>query len=84
LWVLAISGVLSNLDNLRKMLVDAAGFATGNVVGVMVEERKAVGYAELQAASPARGNAIAGAVRSLGHAEIEFPAHGKDGTEAMI
>jgi uncharacterized protein YebE (UPF0316 family) len=84
LWVLAISGVLSNLDNLWNMLAYAAGFATGNVVGMMVEERMAVGYVELQAMSPARGSAIVEGIRSLGHAATEFSARDKDGAVAMI
>jgi uncharacterized protein YebE (UPF0316 family) len=84
LWVLVISQVLSNLGNLWNMLAYAAGFATGNVVGMMVEQKMAIGHVELQVVSVARGPAIVENVRELGYAATEFPAQGMDGTVTMI
>jgi uncharacterized protein YebE (UPF0316 family) len=84
LWVVVISGVLANLDNLWNMLAYAAGFATGNVVGMMVEERMALGYVELRVVSTTHDNAVAQAIRNLGHAATEYPARGKDGTVEII
>jgi uncharacterized protein YebE (UPF0316 family) len=37
IFVIAISSVLSNLDNPLNILGYAAGFATGNVVGMLIE-----------------------------------------------
>ena len=84
LWVVIISQVLSNLSNPWNMLAYAAGFATGNVVGMMVESRMALGHVELRAVSTARGKAVAEAVRGLGHAVTEYPARGRDGTVEII
>lgn len=84
LWVLVISQVLANLNNLWNMLAYAAGFATGNVVGMMIEGRLALGHVELRAVSSARGKAIAEAIRGLGHAATEYPARGRDGTVEII
>ena len=36
IWVIAITSVLSNLDNLLNVIAYAGGFATGNVVGMVV------------------------------------------------
>jgi uncharacterized protein YebE (UPF0316 family) len=84
LWVLVISQVLSNLDNLWNMLAYAGGFATGNIVGMVVEQRMALGHVQLLAVSVGRGGAILEAIRELGHAATEIPARGKDGTVSLI
>lgn len=84
LWVLVISQVLANLNNLWNMLAYAAGFATGNVVGMMVEGRLALGHVEVRAVSTARGKAVAEAIRTMGHAATEYAARGKDGTVEII
>ncbi|MFQ5923512.1 MAG: DUF5698 domain-containing protein, partial [Anaerolineales bacterium] len=55
LWVIAVASVLSHLDNVLNVLAYAAGFATGNVVGMRIEERLAIGHSHLRVISPQRG-----------------------------
>lgn len=84
LWVIAIGGVFSDLGNLLNMAGYAAGFATGNVVGMAIEERLALGHAHMRIISPKRGSAIADAIRRAGYAATELPGRGKDGTVSVI
>lgn len=84
IFVLAISTVLSNLDNPLNMVGYAAGFATGNVVGMWIEERLAIGHLHLRIISSRRGAAIAEALRAEGYAVTEIPARGKDGTVSLL
>jgi uncharacterized protein YebE (UPF0316 family) len=84
LWVVAITSVLANLGNLWNVAAYAAGYATGTVVGMMLEERLAIGYSHIQIMSSRRGSAIVDALRLDGHAATEFPARGKDGTVSVI
>ncbi len=84
LWVVAITSVLANLDNLWNVVFYAAGFATGNVVGMAIEERLAIGHAHVRIISPRRGSAIAEAIRQAGYAATELSGRGKDGTVAVI
>lgn len=84
LWVIAISTVLGNLDNLWNIVGYAGGFATGNVVGMLIEERLAIGHGHMRIISSRRGTAIAEAVRQAGYAATEFAGRGKDGTVAVI
>jgi uncharacterized protein YebE (UPF0316 family) len=84
LWVVAITSVLSNLDNLWNVVAYAGGFATGNVVGMIIEERLAIGHAHLRIISSRRGNAIVEAIREAGYAATEVAGRGKDGTVAVI
>ena len=84
LWVVAITSVLSNLDNLWNVIGYAGGFATGNVVGMMIEERLAIGYGHLRIISSRRGKAIVETIRDAGYAVTELPGRGKDGTVSVI
>src|SRR5512136_604818 len=58
IFVIAISSVLSHLDNPLNVLGYAAGFATGNVVGLWIEGRLAVGHVQLSIISSRLGTAI--------------------------
>ncbi|MFV1858134.1 MAG: DUF2179 domain-containing protein [Anaerolineales bacterium] len=84
LWVIAVASVLNHLDNLLNVLAYAAGFATGNVVGMRIEERLAIGHSHLRVISRQRGQAVAGAVRSAGYAVTELSGRGKDGTVSIL
>jgi len=84
IFVMAIGSVLSNLDNPLNILGYAAGFATGNVVGMLIEERLAIGHTQLSIVSPRFGAAIAERMRSEGFAITEIPARGKDGMVTLL
>jgi uncharacterized protein YebE (UPF0316 family) len=84
IFVIAITSVLSNLDNPLNIIGYAAGFATGNVVGMTIEERLAVGYTHLRIISSHLGAAITEKLRSSGYAVTEISARGKDGMVTMI
>ena len=83
-FILAIGSVLGNLDNPLNILGYAAGFATGNVVGMIIEEKLAIGYIHLRIVSPGFGQAIAQILREEGYAVTEIPAMGKDGMVTML
>ncbi|MGI5935194.1 MAG: DUF2179 domain-containing protein [Oscillospiraceae bacterium] len=42
-WLLAISQIMQNLNNIVCILAYAAGFATGNFVGILIEDKLAMG-----------------------------------------
>jgi uncharacterized protein YebE (UPF0316 family) len=84
LFVVAIGSVLSNLNNPVTILAYAAGFATGNVVGMLIEERMAIGYLQFTIISSNRGATIAEQLRKSGHAVTEIPARGRNGTVTML
>ncbi len=84
IFVIAITRVLSSLDNPLVVLGYAAGFATGNVVGMLIEERLAVGHIQLSIVSSRRGTALAQALRTSSFAVTEVPAHGKDGMVHLL
>ncbi len=84
IFVLAISSVLRDLDNPVNIIGYAAGFATGNVVGMFIEEKLAIGHIHISIISPGRGSAIAEHLRLQGYAVTEIPARGKDGMVTIL
>src|SRR5512140_3499066 len=84
IYVIAISRVLSNLSNPLTVLGYAAGFATGNVLGMLVEERLAVGHIQLQIVTRRHGVAMAKALREGGYGVTEISARGRDGTVRLL
>jgi uncharacterized protein YebE (UPF0316 family) len=84
IFVLAIGSVLKGVNNPLNVLAYAAGFATGNVVGMQIEEWLAVGHVQLSIVSPRLGAAVAEQLRLAGYATTEIPARGKDGMVTML
>jgi uncharacterized protein YebE (UPF0316 family) len=84
IFVLAIGRVLTQLDNPLNIIGYAAGFATGNVVGMYIEERIAIGHILINIISSRLGTAIADHLRQNGYAVTEVSARGKDGMVSMI
>lgn len=84
LFVIAVAGVLSNLGNPWNLVAYAAGFATGNVVGILLEGRFGLGHSLLQILSPARAGAIAEELRREGFGVTELEANGTAGTVGLL
>jgi len=84
IFVIAITTVLANLDNPLNLVGYAAGFATGNVVGMWIEERLAIGHVQVSVVSPTRGSAVAQALRAAGFAVTEIAARGMQGEVSVL
>lgn len=83
-FVIAITTVIRDLSNPLNIIGYAAGFATGVLVGMTIEERLAIGYLHIRIISSRRGTGIAEKLRSEGYAVTEIPARGKDGMVTML
>src|SRR5512140_695853 len=83
-YVIAITRVLADLSNPLMILGYAAGFATGNIIGMIVEERLAIGHIQLQIVSKKHGAALARALREGGYGVTEISARGMDGTVRLL
>lgn len=43
IWLLAISQIMANMNNIACFIAYAGGFATGNFIGILLEEKLAIG-----------------------------------------
>jgi uncharacterized protein YebE (UPF0316 family) len=84
IFVVAISSVLANLDNPLNVVGYAAGFATGVVIGMIIEDRLAIGHMHFTIISSDRGASIATMLRESGFAVTEIPGRGKNGTVSVL
>jgi uncharacterized protein YebE (UPF0316 family) len=84
IFVIAITSVLQHLDNPLNVIGYAAGFATGNVVGMWIEERLAIGHVKISIVTQHLGAALSEALRDSGFAVTEIPARGRDGKVSML
>lgn len=80
IFVVAIGSVLTELDNILNIIGYATGFATGNLVGMLIEQRLAVGHILVTIISSNRGAFIAEKLRASGYAVTEIPGRGRNGT----
>jgi uncharacterized protein YebE (UPF0316 family) len=80
IFVIAISSVLTSLDNILNVVAYATGFATGNLVGMLIEQRLAIGHILMTIISSNRGAFIAERLRSGGYAVTEIAGRGRNGT----
>lgn len=84
IYVLLLTSVLANLNKPIYIIAYAAGFATGSVVGMWLEERLAVGYKHIQIISPGNGAILASLLRDAGFGVTEIPARGRDGAVSLL
>jgi uncharacterized protein YebE (UPF0316 family) len=84
-WLLVLSAVLPQVMNSPILGVFYAfGFATGNVVGIMVEKRLAMGYTDFRVITTRFAKEITSSLREKGFAVTNFEGEGKDGKVTEI
>ncbi len=77
IFLVAISQVVTNIGNWWNVLGYAAGFAVGTMVGMTIENKLAIGLAEVDIVSQGRGTEIAEALREEGFGATVFLGAGK-------
>ncbi|UCG86169.1 MAG: DUF2179 domain-containing protein [Gemmatimonadota bacterium] len=84
-WVTAVSQVIWRIHDSPLLAVAfAAGFATGNAVGIQLERRLAIGTCVLRIIARESGDAVATTLRDAGLVVTTFDGQGRDGVRKMI
>jgi len=84
IFVVIIGQVLTNLSNPLNIIGYAAGFATGNVLGMTIEKRLAIGFTHFSIISRSHSTEIADALRSEGYGVTEIPARGRESNFMLV
>ncbi|MBI2081264.1 MAG: DUF2179 domain-containing protein [candidate division NC10 bacterium] len=84
IFLTAISRVVTAMDNYWNVLGYCLGFATGTVVGAMIEETLAIGYSLVRVVSSHQGAAIAQALRAEGFGATKVAGEGQEGEVGIV
>ncbi len=83
-FILAVGTALRGPLNVWTVSGYALGFGAGVVVGMLAEERLALGHVMFRVYSHTSGEAIAQTLRAAGYAVTEFVARGRDGNLTVV
>jgi uncharacterized protein YebE (UPF0316 family) len=82
IWITAVGGVIANLDQWYLVIAYAAGYASGNWVGIWLESRAAIGTELVRAISKNSENLLADALRERGYRPVRVS--GSAGTDSPV
>ena len=83
-YVIAIGKVVTNLNNVWNVLAYAGGFAGGTLIGMMLDQRLALGFAEVRFISTENGHNLADALRETGFGATELKGYGRERTVGVV
>lgn len=84
IWILAIREIMYNLSNVLGYVAYAGGFATGNLVGIYLEEKIALGVRVIRIITQQDASALAASLIKKGYGVTNIPAEGSQGEVNVI
>lgn len=84
IWLIAISKIFQNLDNWICYVTYAAGFATGNYIGLLLEEKLAVGIVKIQIITRKKAGKLIKNLAAAGYGITHHEAEGSSETVSII
>jgi uncharacterized protein YebE (UPF0316 family) len=84
LFLIGAVGLIATLSEPLNLLAYAAGFATGNVIGLILEGRVLPSHALLRIYSPARASVVVDSLHREGWGATEVFAKGLGGTVGLV
>ena len=84
IWLLAMTKIMQNIDRWYYFLAYCAGFATGNFIGIILEERIAIGYAAIRVISRVPADELIQQLMDAGYGVTFHTAQGSTGTVDVV
>ena len=84
IWLLAMTKILQNLDRWYYYLAYCGGFATGNFIGIILEEKIAIGYAAIRVISRTPADELIKQLQDAGYGVTFNTAQGSTGTVDVV
>ncbi|HOE05515.1 MAG TPA: DUF2179 domain-containing protein [Bacteroidales bacterium] len=78
IWIIAVSKIMDNLDNWVNFVFYAAGFATGNYIGMLIEEKLAMGTVVVRIITAKSGLQLIDTLREKGFGLTWMNAQGRE------
>lgn len=83
-YIIAIGKVVTNLDNIVNIAAYCCGVAAGTWIGIVLEQRLALGFAEVRLISPDKSDSLAEALRISGFGVTELYGHGRESVVGIV
>lgn len=84
IWLLAISRIFQDLDNWLAYLAYAGGFAMGNYVGMLLEERLAIGHEMIRVITKTEAGELVAELKDSGFGVTSIKAMGVEGEVGVV
>lgn len=84
IWIFAVSRIMENLNNWICYVAYAGGFATGNLVGMILEERLAIGHELIRVITKKEAIELINALKDKGFGITSIKANGINGEVAVL
>ncbi|TGL63526.1 DUF2179 domain-containing protein [Leptospira sarikeiensis] len=84
LWLIVITQIMRNLSNVLCYIAYAGGFATGTFLGMVVEEKLAIGHSLIRIIVPEKGEEIVQNLTQAGYRTTSLEAQGARGPVKVI
>lgn len=84
IWIFAMRYIVQHMDNTINLLFYALGFALGNLLGIALDQKLAIGFVQLNIISRHKIEEIAGELRASKFAATLIPAEGNEGKASIL
>ncbi|MCU0342798.1 MAG: DUF5698 domain-containing protein [Ignavibacterium sp.] len=84
IWAFAIRYIFQNLDQILNLFGYAIGFGLGNILGITIEQKIGLGFAQLNIISRMASEKIIELLRKEKYGVTVLPAHGVTGQLSII
>ena len=84
IWIVVVSQVMQNLHSPLAFIAYAAGFATGNYVGMRIEDKLAIGTLVVRVIVPHDAAPLMAQLSTAGYGVTSVDAHGSTGQVTVI
>jgi uncharacterized protein YebE (UPF0316 family) len=84
IWIVAITRIMQNLNSWVCYVAYAAGFATGNFVGMLVDEKLAIGHELIRVITRVEATKLVNALRESGYGVTTVKASGMQGEVGIV
>lgn len=84
IYIIALGIVIENLEHPLNLFIYALGFAAGNYVGSLIEEKVALGFVNVQVISMNSSINLEETLRDLGYGVTSMDCYGKEGQHRIL
>lgn len=84
IYISILTKIMSQLDNLGNLVAYSLGFGTGQIVGIYIEEKMALGHVTLQVVAKDDETKLLETLREEGFGVTVIEGYGKDGIRHIL